>query len=132
MLSAIYFEPVSPAIYPASGQLEVSGTLDCKSCALNVWIHLSPTVSTNLKWLRCNFMFLCLHRVRTHFWIQNSSLFPDTNKAHAVALQKEKLKTFYHFSRLSLFFSRLFPGLENCWANFKTFKNSRLCMNLVT
>ena len=33
---------------------------------------------------------------------------------------KKILKTFYHFSRL-------FPGLENCWVNFKTFfKNSRL------
>ena len=53
-------------------------------------------------------MFLRLHRVRTDFWIQNSSLFPDTNKAHVVALQKEKLKTFYHFSRLYLFFPDFF------------------------
>ena len=36
---------------------------------------------------------------------------------------KKKLKTFYYFSRL-------FPGLENCWANLKNlFKNSRLCTN---
>ena len=49
-------------------------------------------------------------------WIrfdQNGKHF--TSKALVVALKKKinKLKTFYHFSRL-------FPGLENCWANFKT------------
>ena len=27
----------------------------------------------------------------------------------------------------SYYFSRLFSGLKNCWASFKTFKNSRLC-----
>ena len=37
---------------------------------------------------------------------------------HLMSLQK-KLKTFNHFSRLNLqWVSRLFPGLENCWANF--------------
>ena len=28
---------------------------------------------------------------------------------------------FYHFFQTLSPFSRLFPGLENCWANFKTF-----------
>ena len=34
------------------------------------------------------------------------------------------------FQTLSLF-SRLFPGLENCFANFKTFSRIQDCMNLV-
>ena len=55
-------------------------------------------------------------------WIgfdQNEYL-KDTSKALVVALKK-KIKTFYHFSRLYLHFPDFFPGLENCWANFKTF-----------
>ena len=33
----------------------------------------------------------------------------------------KKLKTFYHFFKTLALFSRLFPGLKNCWANFKIF-----------
>ena len=29
---------------------------------------------------------------------------------------KKKIHTFYYFSRVQLYFSRLFPGLENCFA----------------
>ena len=40
-------------------------------------------------------------------------------KAFAVALKKKK--DFLPFFQTLFLFSRLFPGLENCWANFKTF-----------
>ena len=33
----------------------------------------------------------------------------------------KKLKTFYHVFKTLPLFSRLFPGLENCWANFESF-----------
>ena len=41
-------------------------------------------------------------------------------KAFAEALKK-KMKTFYHFTKLYFCFPDFFSGLENCWANFKTF-----------
>ena len=43
--------------------------------------------------------------------------------------KKKKIKTFYHFKRLDLYFPDFFSGLENCWANVKTFL--RLCTNPV-
>ena len=43
---------------------------------------------------------------------------------------KKKLKTFYHFFRTLSLFSRLFTGLESCWANFKTFSRIQdFCAN---
>ena len=48
-------------------------------------------------------------------------------EALVVTFQK-KIKTFYHFFKTFPLFSRLFLGLENCWANFK---NSKLCTNPV-
>ena len=50
---------------------------------------------------------------------QNEKLEIFTYKALEVTREK-KLDFLPFFSTLSLF-SRLFPGLENCWANFKTF-----------
>ena len=50
-------------------------------------------------------------------WTKRKKL---TYKVLVVALKK-KLKTFYHFFQTLSLFSRLFPGLESCWANFKTF-----------
>ena len=47
-----------------------------------------------------------------------------TSEGLVVRLSK-KLKTFYHFFKTLPLFSRLFPGLENCWANFKTFSRIR-------
>ena len=38
-----------------------------------------------------------------------------------VALKKKKTQDFLPFFQTLFPFSRLFPGLENCWANFKTF-----------
>ena len=38
-----------------------------------------------------------------------------------VALKNLNLKNFYHLCRLPLHFPNFFTGLENCWANFKTF-----------
>ena len=53
-----------------------------------------------------------------------NKIWPKRNKftyeALSVALDKKR-KSFYHFSHSLSLFSRLFPGLENCWANFKTF-----------
>ena len=46
--------------------------------------------------------------------------------------KKKKLTSFYYyFFQTSSPFSRLFPGLENCWANFKTCSRitKRLCTN---
>ena len=45
-------------------------------------------------------------------------------KVLVVALKKKvekNVKTFYHFFQTLSLFSRLFPGLESCWRNFKTF-----------
>ena len=47
----------------------------------------------------------------------------------ALVAFKKKIKTFYHFTRLNLYFPDFFSGLENCWANVKTFL--RLCTNPV-
>ena len=51
-------------------------------------------------------------------------IWPTQKKFHLLctccSFQK-KLKTFYHFFKTLFLFSRPFPGLENCWANFKTF-----------
>ena len=44
-----------------------------------------------------------------------------TCKALSVHVTLKKLKTFYHLFKTLALFSRLFPGLKNCWANFKTF-----------
>ena len=44
-----------------------------------------------------------------------------TCKALSVHVTLKKLKTFYHFFKNLALFSRLFAGLKNCWANFKTF-----------
>ena len=41
---------------------------------------------------------------------------------------KKKFKTFYHFFKTLPLFSRLFPGLKNCWANFKTFSRIQDCV----
>ena len=38
-----------------------------------------------------------------------------------MALEKKKLKAFYHFFQTLSLFSRVSLGLENCWANFKIF-----------
>ena len=54
-------------------------------------------------------------------WIrfdQNEYL-KDTSKAHLVVAFKKNQDFLPFFQTLSSFF-RLFPGLENCWANFKT------------
>ena len=59
------------------------------------------------------FFLRCAANVRARLdWLrsdQNKTKF--TNKAHAVALQKEKLQTFYHFSRLCL----CFPDFFQVW-----------------
>ena len=48
--------------------------------------------------------------------------FKDTSKALVVALKKKKkTQDFLLFFQTLSPFSRLFSGLENCWANFKTF-----------
>ena len=57
--------------------------------------------------------------------VRLNKIWPKWKKNHLQNIycsfeKKLKLNTFYDFSRLSPF-SRLFPGLENFWANFKTF-----------
>ena len=44
---------------------------------------------------------------------------------------RKKTQVFLLFFQTSSPLSRLFPGLENCWANFKTFSRitKRLCTN---
>ena len=44
-----------------------------------------------------------------------------TCESLVVAFKKKKKEDFYHFFKTLPLFSRLFPCLENCWANFKTF-----------
>ena len=44
-----------------------------------------------------------------------------SHEALVVTLEKKKKKDFLPFLYTLYPFSRLFLGLENCWANFKTF-----------
>ena len=53
-------------------------------------------------------------------FVQNEKLEIFTYKALDVTWTKKKLDILPFFQTLSLL-SRLFAGLENCWANFKTF-----------
>ena len=59
-----------------------------------------------------------------NIWVKLNKIWPKwkkfTFKALVVALKK-KLKTFYLFFQTLSPFSRLFPGLENYWGNFKSF-----------
>ena len=53
-----------------------------------------------------------------------NKIWPSRKKIHfwrTCCTALKKLKTFYHFFKTLPLFSRLFPGLENCWANFETF-----------
>ena len=43
---------------------------------------------------------------------------------HLFMLPKKKSQNFLPFFQTSSPFSRLFPDLENCWANFKTFSRT--------
>ena len=54
-----------------------------------------------------------------------SKIWPKQKRCHL----KSTCSSFQKNLKTSFLFPRLFSGLENCWANFKTFKNSRLCMN---
>ena len=70
--------------------------------------------------------------------MQEQSFFhPKRKIVHFVSIcsrsekKKKKTQVFLQFFQTSSPFSRLFPGLENCWANFKTFSRitQRLCTN---
>ena len=51
-----------------------------------------------------------------------------TSEGLVVRLSKN-LKAFYHFFKTLPLFFRLFPGLENCCAIFKTFSRIQDCTN---
>ena len=55
-------------------------------------------------------------------WTRLNKIWPKWKIFHYVALKK---LVFLPLFQTSSPFSRLFPGLENCWANFKTFSRTK-------
>ena len=59
-----------------------------------------------------------------------NKIWPTQKKFHlfSACCSLKKIWTFIYVFKTSPLFSRLFPRLENCWANFKTFSRIQDCV----